>query len=309
MTDRRPRLIIIGGPTGVGKTAAAVELAAPLGGEIVSADAMQVFRDMNVGTAKPTREEQMKVRHHLIDVLRPNEAFDAARFVSHARRVIARLHERGIPIFVVGGTGLYIKALTQGLFHDGTGSNREVRERLKAEKEILGLSALYERLWRIDPETGSRLHPNDSFRIIRALEVYENTGKPISRHHLYHGFSDRPYQLLKFGLYMDRQQLYERINRRVDKMLDMGLLDEVRTLLRRGYHRRLKSMSSIGYRHMVMYLHGESTWDETVNTLKRDTRRYAKRQLTWFRADLEMEWVEPEAVQEIAPKIRSFLTS
>lgn len=306
----RPRLIVIAGPTGVGKTAAAVRLAAPLGGEIISADAVQVYQEMDVGTAKPNREEQRKVRHHLIDVVRPDEAFDAARFTSQARGVIQRLHARNVPIFLVGGSGLYIKVLTEGLFDAGAGSrNRGIRDRLKTEKDVLGPRALYERLCRVDPETGSRLHPNDVFRVIRALEVYESTGQPISTHHSHHGFSDRPYPLLKYGLYMDRQRLYERINRRVDKMLEMGLLGEVQALLDRGYHRNLNSMSSIGYRHMVSYLQGESGWEEAVETLKRDTRRYAKRQLTWFRADDEMEWVYPENIEEIEPKIRSFLTS
>ena len=303
-------MIIIAGPTGVGKTASAIALAAAVGGRILSADAMQVYKGMDVGTAKPSREEQAQVRHYLIDVVRPDEAFDAARFVSRARAVIESLHQRGIPIFVVGGTGLYIKALTKGLFHaEGAGSKKQVREKLQAEKSVLGLKALHERLCRLDPVAGSKVHPNDAFRVIRALEVYESTGKPISAHHLEHGFSDRPYRSLTLGLYMDRDQLYERINRRVDQMLEMGLLDEVKALLGQGYGSELKPMSSIGYRHMVMYLEGRYSWDEAVETLKRDTRRYAKRQLTWFRSDPEMEWIEPDRVGEMRSKICSFLTS
>ena len=310
MSERRPRVIVVAGPTGVGKTASAVALAAPIGGHIVSADAMQVYQGMDVGTAKPTPDEQALATHHLIDVIKPDEPFDVACFVSRARQIIERLDVKGIPIFIVGGTGLYIKALLQGLFDPGRkGYNRQVRERLEAEKKSLGPAALYERLCRVDPVTGSKLHPNDVFRVIRALEVYESTGRPISAYHRQHGFSERPYRVLKIGLYMDRQSLYDRIDRRVEKMLEMGLLTEVRALLDQGYGRELKSMSSIGYRHMAMYLRGEISWDDAVGTLKRDTRRYAKRQLTWFRADSEMQWIEPNRIEEKQWEIRSFLTT
>jgi tRNA dimethylallyltransferase len=294
----------------VGKTALAVALAAPIGGEILSADAMQVYRGLDIGTAKPSPSELAQVPHHLVDVVSPHEAFDAARFVSSARRVIKELHEKGIPIFVVGGTGLYIKVLTQGIFKTEWGEqNQQIRQRLKAEQERRGVRELHKRLFRIDPEGASKIHPNDAFRIIRALEVYERTGKPMSAHHREHAFSDMPYRLLKFGLYMNREGLYERINRRVEQMVETGLLDEVKGLLAQGYGPELKSMSSIGYRHMVLYLNGELTWEEAVETLKRDTRRYAKRQLTWFRADREVEWVQPTQVHEIETKIHSFLTS
>ena len=310
MSERRPRLIVIAGPTGVGKTASAVALAAPIGGHIVSADAMQVYQGMDVGTAKPTPDEQALATHHLIDVIRPDEPFDVACFVSLARQIIERLHVNRVPIFIVGGPGLYIKALLQGLFDPGhNGHNRQVRERLEAEQKSLGPAALYERLCRVDPVTGSKLHPNDVFRVIRALEVYESTGRPISAYHRQHGFSERPYRVLKIGLYMDRQSLYGRIDRRVEKMLEMGLLTEVRALLDQGYGRELKSMSSIGYRHMAMYLRGEISWDDAVGTLKRDTRRYAKRQLTWFRADSDIQWIEPNRIEEKQWEIRSFLTT
>lgn len=309
MADNRPPLIVIVGPTGVGKTASAVALAGAVGGEIVSADAMQVYREMDIGTAKPSREEQERVTHHLIDVVRPDEAFDAARFVAHAQVVIEGLHRKAIPAFLVGGTGLYVKALTRGLFGaEGVETNRVVRERLRAEEERLGRQGLHERLSRVDPVAAARIHPNDLLRIVRALEVYESTGVPISDHHDRHGFSDSPYRVLKLGLRRERRQLYDRINQRVEDMVRGGLVEEVEGLFQRGYDRELKSMSAIGYRHVAAYLAGELTWNETLETLKRDTRRYAKRQMTWFGADPQIEWFEPTQIQEMGERIGSFLT-
>ena len=303
----KPSAIIISGPTCVGKTDVAIDLAEPLGGEIISADAMQVYRHMDIGTAKPTKQEQAQVRHHLIDVVDPDEPFSAAQFKSSAAAVIRELHKKGRPVFVVGGTGLYIKALTQGLFRVQQG-NGALRERLRAEAKDLGSPVLHQRLQEVDPEAAGRIHPNDGFRIIRALEIFELTGKPISEHHSAHGFSDVPYHVLKIGLFLDREVLYQRIDQRVDRMLEAGLLKEVEGLLRRGYSPNLKSMGSIGYRHMTEYLEGHMAWDETVRLFKRDTRRYAKRQLAWFRADPEIHWLKPSEIDVMSREIDSFLT-
>jgi len=305
--SEKQALIIISGPTGVGKTDAAITAAEPLGAEIVSADAMQVYRHMDIGTAKPTQEQQQRVRHHLIDVVDPDEPFSAALFKEMAEARIRDLHKRGCPIFVVGGTGLYIKALTRGLFpvegQDGT-----IREKLRGEVETSGLEALYQRLRMVDPEAAQRVHPNDTYRIIRALEVHQATGQPISRHHRNHGFQDVGYRILFIGLTLDRTILYDRINERVDLMLASGFLEEVRGLLHQGYPSTLKSMRSIGYRHVADYLEGRVAWDETVSLFKRDTRHYAKRQLTWFKADPDVEWMEPGRVDEMRGKIDSFLS-
>jgi tRNA dimethylallyltransferase len=302
----RPSLIIISGPTCVGKTDVAIALAEPLGAEIISADAMQVYRYMDIGTAKPTEQQRSRVRHHLIDVVDPDEPFSAARFKTMAEVVIGDLHQKERPMFVVGGTGLYIKALTRGLF-PGKDQDGVVQKKIRHEAETLGPGALYERLQKVDPVAATRIHPNDTYRIMRALEVYHVTGRPISHHHKTHGFRDVGYGTLKIGLTSDRNILYDRIDRRVDLMLASGLLEEVQWLLDQGYPSTLKSMRSIGYRHMADYLEGRTPWDETVRLFKRDTRRYAKRQLTWFRADPEILWAEPGESDVVSKKIDSFL--
>ncbi len=304
--SNKPALIIISGPTGVGKTDAAITAAQPLGAEIVSADAMQVYRHMDIGTAKPTQEQQRRVGHHLIDVVDPDEPFSAALFKEMAEARIGRLHQKGCPVFVVGGTGLYIKALTRGLF-PAEGEDDAIREKLREEVETSGLDALYQRLRTVDPEAAQRIHPNDTYRIIRALEVHQATGQPISSLQRNHGFRDMGYRTLCIGLTLDRTILYDRIDKRVDLMLASGFLEEVRGLLDQGYPSTLKSMRSIGYRHVADHLEGRVTWDETVRLFKRDTRHYAKRQLTWFKADPDIEWMEPDQIDEMREKIDSFL--
>jgi tRNA dimethylallyltransferase len=304
--SEKPALVIISGPTGVGKTEAAIAAAEPLGAEIISADAMQVYKCMDIGTAKPTLEQQQRVRHHLIDVVDPDEPFSAALFKEMAGARIQDLHREKCPVFVVGGTGLYIKALTRGLFPTG-GQDSAIREKLREEVEASGLEALYQRLRMVDPEAAQRIHPNDTYRIIRALEVHQATGQPISRHQRHHGFQDVGYRTLSIGLTLDRTILYDRIDRRVDVMLASGFLEEVQGLLDQGYASTLKSMRSIGYRHVADYLEGRVSWNETLSLFKRDTRHYAKRQLTWFKADPDIEWLEPNRRDELREKIDLFL--
>ena len=301
----KPKIIIICGPTAIGKTTVAIDLAQDFEGQIIGADSMQVYKYMDIGTAKPTAEEQGRVLHHMIDIVEPDEPFDAAQYAEWARAKIIALDQQKITPFVVGGTGLYIKALVYGLFDDKV-SDPKVRARLKAEAETRGIEYLYERLSRMDPATAARLHPNDSYRILRALEVVATTGQAISVHHQKHGFLEQPFEILKIGLNIDRTLLYERINRRVDAMIAAGFLQEVKDLLARGYSADLKSMQSIGYRHMVDFIDGRFSWEECVRTLKRDHRRYAKRQLTWFGADPEIIWKEPGQVQEIQLLIEDF---
>jgi tRNA dimethylallyltransferase len=303
---KKPKIVIICGPTGIGKTSVAVELARHFNGQIIGADSMQVYRYMDIGTAKPTAEEQARVVHHMIDIIGPDESFDAARYAELAGMKIFELDRQKITPFVVGGTGLYIKALLHGLF-DAEVFDADVRRRLKQEADAHGIKCLHERLGRLDPESAKRLHPNDSYRIIRALEVVETTGKPISRYHREHGFSEQPFQALKIALNTDRAVLYARINERVDAMIAAGFLEEVKSLLARGYSANLKSMQSIGYRHMVDFIQGRSSWDACVRTLKRDHRRYAKRQLTWFGADPQIIWKDAVQVEEIKLLVEKFM--
>jgi len=302
----KPKIIVICGPTGAGKSALAVTLSQKFKGEIIGADSMQIYRFMDIGTAKPTRIERAAVPHHLIDVISPDEPFDAASFAEMADRVISSMIHRGTLPFVVGGTGLYIKALMHGLFRARPAS-REILTRLKSESEKFGSDNLHRRLLLCDPKTAAKLHRNDTFRIIRALEIFEETGKPISSFQEKHRFSDRKYRTLKICISMDRKTLYKRINQRVDAMIEKGFLNEVRVLLSKGYSPKLKSMQSLGYRHMIEYISGKMSWEQTIDRMKLDTRRYAKRQLTWFKADPEIKWFTPEQVEEMQHEIECFL--
>ncbi len=304
--NQKLSIIVICGPTGIGKTSAGIEAAEVFGGEIISADSMQIYKYMDIGTAKPTCEERARIFHHMIDIIEPDEDFSAARFASLAVETIRKLGEKKITPFVVGGTGLYIKALTHGLFDPGA-IRTDTKIRLKKEAELHGTEFLYNRLKKSDPVAADRIHPNDTFRIIRALEIFETTGTAISEYHVKHGFSENMFNILKIGLTMDRQALYDRIEKRVDSMVEAGFIDEVRRLLDMNYPAGLKSMQSIGYRHMVDYVAGRVPLDETVRTLKQDTRRFAKRQMTWFNADPEIVWLKPDQVNDIKMLVGSFL--
>lgn len=306
MLSAKQKIIVICGPTGVGKTAAAITICRMLNGQIVSADSMQIYRFMDIGTAKPTPQEQRRVRHHLIDVVDPDQDFDAARYARSARKIIADLHHRRIVPLVVGGSGLYIKALLHGVFPVGNRS-KVLRTELKDRLHREGAPRLHRMLAACDPEAARRIHPNDSLRILRALEVFQLTGRPLSELHKRHGFREKRYAVLKIGLALDRDKLYARIDARVEQMIARGLEAEVRGLLDRGYGAHLKSMQSIGYRHMVDAIQGRTDYNEALRTMKRDTRRYAKRQLTWFNADADITWTQPHSLDELLPQIMAFL--
>jgi tRNA dimethylallyltransferase len=303
---KKPKVIVICGPTGIGKTSVGIQLAEKFGGEIISADSMQIYRCMDIGTAKPTTDEQNRIAHHMIDIVDPDEDFDAVRFAKMARDKVRQLHQSKVMPFVVGGTGLYIKALLQGLFRSSP-VNPAIRARLNQEAAENGSRFLYERLEQVDPDTADRLHPNDAYRIIRALETIESSGRSISEHHQEHRFADEPFDALKIGLQMDREKLYDIIDRRVDMMIEAGLLDEVKKLLSMGYSAGLKAMQSIGYRHMTDYIEGRLTWDECIRTLKRDTRRFAKRQFTWFGANRDIRWYELDQLNGMIRLVEGFL--
>ena len=301
-----PRLIVIVGPTAVGKTALALTLAEQLGGEIISADSMQVYRHMDIGTAKPAAGERARVRHHLLDVVEPDEPFNAARFVDLAAPIIRALHEKKKPILIVGGTGLYIRALLGGLFL-GPAADEELRNHYRRQMDRHGREHLHRELERIDCLAARRIYPHDAVRVIRALEVMTLTGRSIVESQAEHGFLDRAYQYLKIGLTIERPALYEKIDERTRAMVEAGLGDEVRGLLALGYGEDLKPMQSMGYKHILPYLKGSIDLEEAVRLTARDTRRYAKRQQTWFGADAEVEWHTPNESGRIAEIIRHFL--
>lgn len=282
-------IVVILGPTGVGKTDTGVLVAEAIGAEIISADSMQVYLEMDIGTAKPTQEQQAQVPFHLIDVANPDEQFTAAQFQALALNAMRSIQARGKQVLIVGGTGLYIRALLCGFSLAPPANDPNVRKQLQEEAQTSGLEALYKRLQAVDPEAARRIHPNDAVRIIRALEVFELTGQPISKQQTRQAFRQ---PVLKFGLTLPRAELYERIERRVDAMLTAGFLQEVEALLAKGYSASLSSMKSLGYKHLSAYLQGKCTFEGAIALLKRDTRRFAKRQMTWFRQEPDVLWLD-----------------
>lgn len=302
----RQRIVVITGPTAAGKTSLAVDLALALDGEVVNADSMQVYRDMDVGTAKPTEEEKRGVPHHLLDVVDPDEPFNAARYRELAVPAVKTVADAGRACFVVGGSGLYIRALLGGLFDCPEGSEA-VRSRLNRDWEKGGGDALHERLRTLDPEAARRVHPHDRVRVVRALEVIELTGRPFSSLAADHRFQGGEFEPLKLCLAMSRDRLYERIHARSLAMMEGGLLEETRSLLEKGYTMELKPMQAIGYRHAAACLKGDWSREEALNRLQADTRRYAKRQMTWFRGEPSMQWHGPEERDIIQRKVQAFL--
>jgi tRNA dimethylallyltransferase len=305
--DQRLPVILLAGPTGVGKTELSLRLAERFRTEIVNADSMQVYRYMDIGTAKPTQEERARVRHHLLDLVDPDEPFDAGSYLTQAQPVVAALHARGAVPLVVGGTGLYLKVLSHGICDVAPG-DAGVRERLQHELQLRGLAHLYRELQRVDPVLGERVQPRDRQRILRALEVYAATGKPLSAWQADHGFRQSRYRTIKVFVTRSREDLYKRIDQRVQAMLAQGFLEEVRGLLERGYGADLKAMQSLGYRQLTAHLGGECSLDEAVQLIQRDTRRYAKRQLTWFRADAQYLWLAADDEQRVIQHLEQCLS-
>lgn len=306
MKDDRQKLIIIGGPTASGKSSLAVELARLFDGEVVNADSMQVYRYMDVGTAKPTIEERKGITHHLLDVVDPDQDFNAAIYRTMAVPLLNEIESRKKLCFVVGGTGLYIKSLLGGLI-DCPPPSSALRDRMQEECDKLGSEALHKRLKLLDPESALKIHPHDEFRIIRALEIMHLTHEmPSSLMHK-HEFRGGAFRELKICLQIDRKHLYHRINERCSLMMENGLVAETEALLKNGYTPDLKPLKSIGYRHVIRYLQGDWVLEEAVKKLQADTRRYAKRQLTWFRADPAVLWMNPEEPDNIIEKIQNFV--
>jgi tRNA dimethylallyltransferase len=291
MEEEQPRIVLIGGPTAVGKSSLAMEVAEAIDGEIVSVDSVQIYRGLDIGSAKPSARERARIPHHLIDELDPDEECNVADFVERALEAITEIRRRGRPVIAVGGTNLYVRVLVHGIF-DAPPPDASIRERHRQEAEQRGRPYLHEQLARVDPTLAERVHPNDLVRISRGLEVWELTGKPLSEHQREHAFKTPNVDALKVALNRPRKQLYERINQRVDAMIDAGLVDEYRALLQRGYDPQLKPLQSLGYRHIGMHVVDGLALDEAVELMKRDTRRFAKQQISWLRSEKQVRWAD-----------------
>ncbi len=299
-------LIIIAGPTGAGKTEVAVEIAERTEGEIVGADSMQVYRYMDIGTAKPTVQERARTPHHLIDIRNPDENYSAADYARDAAAAIRDIHSRAKMPLLVGGTGLYIQAVLQGIF-EGPGRDEAFRTKMRGLAKERGNIAVHQELRRVDPQTAKRLHPNDLLRIIRALEVFHLTGTSISDQQAVATAPIDHYNSCFLVLTTTRKQLYAKINARVEQMMAAGLVDEVKDLLRRGYHAELNPMKSLGYNEIGEYLAGKYDLPAAMTLIKRNTRHYAKRQLTWFRKSDTTTWISYEASDSFEEIIRKCL--
>lgn len=299
--------VLIVGPTAAGKTDVAVLLAKRIGAEIVNADSVQVYRGLDVGSAKPSPADRASVPFHLLDVADPCEQFTVADWLERAEDSLASIALRGSRAVICGGTGLYIRALLSGWSLAATGANAGVRTRLLSEMRTLGPGALHERLTAVDPRTAARLHPNDAVRIVRALEVYEVTGRALSDFQEEDRRTQRNRSASQFGLTMPRAMLYSRIDARVERMVAEGLQKEVETLL--AHAPDAKALKSLGYKEMVAYLSGEMDYASTVAAIKQNTRRFAKRQLTWFRADESIRWIDVSALSsaEAAEEVERLL--
>ncbi|CAM3660935.1 MULTISPECIES: tRNA (adenosine(37)-N6)-dimethylallyltransferase MiaA [Saccharibacillus] len=306
----RPKLLVLIGPTAVGKTKLSIELAKTFSCEIISGDSMQVYRGMDIGTAKISASETEGIPHHLVDIHEPDEPFSVSEFQERCDALIPEIEARGRLPFIVGGTGLYIESLCYRYEFAESGADEAFRQEqaLFAEKE--GTEALHARLRAIDAESAERLHPNDTRRVIRALEIYELTGETLSQR-LAAQKKTTPYDLCLIGLTMDRQMLYNRIEERIDLMMEQGLVEEVRTLKARGYTPDMVSMQGLGYKEIWPYLDGSETLEEAVYKLKRDTRHFAKRQLSWFRHMRDIQWVdvsEPEKFSANFEQVHGIIT-
>ncbi len=310
-TPDLPRVLVVGGPTAVGKSSFALRAAEYLDGEIVGADSVQIYKHVDIGTAKPDEEARARVPHHLIDELDLDADFDVAHYVHRAQDVIADIRERGKRPIVVGGTGLYIRLLVHGIF-EAPEASEAIREKYLQIEQEEGTEGLYERLEEVDPTLARKVDLEDGVRIRRGLEVYEQTGNPLSQLQDEHKFSDPNYYPLKIGLIRPRQELYDRIHRRFDQMMEEGLLGEYRALIERGYDRDLKPLQALGYRQMGDHLFEDVPLEEAIREAKKRTRNYAKQQISWFRGEPNLQWAlapvadDGELPEEVRDDLKTF---
>nr|WP_294662399.1 tRNA (adenosine(37)-N6)-dimethylallyltransferase MiaA [uncultured Blautia sp.] len=302
-------LIVLTGPTAVGKTSLSISLAKAVNGEIISADSMQVYKGMDIGSAKICKEEMQGVTHYLVDILEPEEEFHIVKFQELAKAAMEEIYAKGkIPI-LVGGTGFYIQAVTRDIDFTQAEQETSYREELEQLAKEKGTEYLHEKLREVDPKSAENIHANNVKRVIRALEFYHQNGTPISEHNEEQKQQTSPYNLAYFVLTAQREILYERIDRRVDQMMEEGLLEEVKSLRERGCHRGMVSMQGLGYKEILAYLEGEYPLEEAVRILKRDTRHFAKRQLTWFRREQDVIWVDKEQFHWNEAEILEYMMS
>lgn len=308
---KKKPLLILTGPTAVGKTSLSISLARAVNGEIISVDSMQVYKYMDIGTAKITPEEMRDVPHYLINEFEPDEEFSVVKFQEYAKRYIKSIHERNKVPILVGGTGFYIQSVLYDIDFDENDSDTSYRSELEQIAKTRGSDYLHGLLIDIDPESAKAIHPNNTKRIIRALEYIKQTGEPISVHNEEQRKKESPYNYKYFVLNKDRSKLYEAINQRVDIMIKNGLIDEVKQLMSMGFTKNMVSMQGLGYKEIIDYLEGNSSLDEAIEILKRDTRHYAKRQLTWFKREKDVIWInkedfndEAEIIEYLLDKIR-----
>jgi len=293
------RIIVIVGPTCTGKTNLSLKLAQLIPSEIISADSRQFFKFLDIGTAKPTKEQIKNTPHHLIDFLNPSDRYDASMFEKDAEKIIEEIFRRANTPIVVGGSGLYIKALIDGIF-DSSENDEEYRKELLQKRKEFGNEFLYEELKKVDPVSAEKMLPQNWKRVIRALEVYHTTGQPIWKHHQKQSSSkEKNYTFKQFGLNWERALLYENINRRVDLMIEYGLIDEVKNILEMGYDKNLNSLNTVGYKEIIQHLKGEISLERAIELIKRNTRHYAKRQITWFRKDERIHWFDVKVLADL----------
>jgi tRNA dimethylallyltransferase len=305
-TIDKPKLLIILGPTAVGKSELGIQIAKRIGGEIVNADSLQVYKYLDIGTAKPSRAEREEVHHYLIDIIDPDAEFNAGAYKRAAQETIRELHKRGSRIILVGGTYLYVRVLLYGLIN-GISADREIRGELRRIKSEFGVPYVYEKLKSLDHDAADRIHPNDYVRIERALEAYYLTGTKMSQLQEKHGFRENEYEILKIGISEEREVLKKKIDKRVDRMVDEGLVDEIKKLREMNFGRDLKPMKSVGYKRINQHIDGEITLDKAIELIKRDTKRLAKRQMTWLRKDEGIYWYHvPEDLDTVMYRARDF---
>ena len=294
----KPKVIVICGPTASGKTALSIELAKKINGEIISCDSMQIYKYMNIGTAKPTLEEQKEVKHHMIDFVEPNQRYSVAEYKKDAEKSIEEILLKGKTPIIVGGTGLYVDSLIYGIEYPEIELDEEYRKQLEKEIKEKGLESLYNKAKEIDSKAMEKISPNDKKRIMRVVEIYKATGKTKTEQEIESRTHEVKYDYRVFAIKMDREKLYERINKRVDMMIEKGLIEEVQNILKK-YDKFPTAMQGLGYKEVVEYLDGKTTKEEMIDRIKMQTRRYAKRQITWFKKNKQTIWIENNELSKI----------